>query len=231
MWPILSPPDHYADEAETLWQLYNELAPRDPAGPRRLLELGAGGGHMLVHLSQHFQCTAADLSSAMLENCARLVPEARRVVADMRELRLGELFDVVLIHDAIDYMRSTEDVQAALATAAAHLAPGGVLFVAPTYIRDNFLDGDVAEDSNSDAGLTYFSFVHDPDPNDTEYELILVYLIRNPKTRAVDLIEDRHKCGLFSESHWLTLLTQAGFNATLIEEEKAWTLFAGPKNP
>jgi hypothetical protein len=165
----------------------------------------------------------------MLDNCARLVPEARRIHGDMRDLRVGELFDVVLIHDAIDYMRTAADVRATLATAAAHLAPGGVLFVAPTYTRENFSDGEVADDQSPSAELTYFSYVHDPDPQGTEYELILVYLIRDPGSRQVEVIEDRHRCGLFSEDDWERLLGEAGFDGKLVEDDKAWTLFAGTR--
>ncbi len=212
-----------------MWQTFRHLAPK--ASAPRLLELGAGGGHMLVHLAGHFDCTATDLSERMLENCALLVPSVRRIQADMRQLRLGEHFDVVLVHDAIDYMRSPTDIRAALATAAAHLDPGGVLLLAPTYTRDNFIDGEVADEGDPSQGLTYFSYVHDPNPSDTEYELILIYLIRDKQTRAVEVIEDRHHCGLFAEKEWLTLLAEAGFNARLIEDDKAWTLFAATKRP
>ncbi len=231
LWPVLSPPDHYAEEAATLLELYTQLmpGPRAPAGRPRLLELGAGGGHMLLHLGADFECTATDLSAAMLENCARLVPEARRIQGDMRDLRLEEQFDVVLIHDAIDYMRTAADVRATLATAAAHLKLGGVLFVAPTYTRDNFIDGEVADDQSPNAELTYFSYVHDPDPRGTEYELILLYLIRDPGSRKVEVIEDRHRCGLFSEEKWQELLAEAGFDGGLVEDDKAWTLFAGTR--
>lgn len=211
-----------------MWETYARLAAPRTHRPR-LLELGAGGGHMLAHLVRHFECTASDLSEEMLESCARLVPEARRIRADMRELRLDERFDAVLIHDAVDYMREGADVRATLASAAAHLAPGGVVFVAPTYTRDNFVDGDVAEDSDPESGLTYFSYVHAANRQATQYELILIYLIRQAGQHSVEVIEDRHRCGLFSEAEWVELLEVAGFEAHLIEDDKAWTLFAGTK--
>jgi methyltransferase family protein len=165
----------------------------------------------------------------MLANCARLVPSARRVLGDMRRLRLRERFDAVLIHDAIDYMRTPRDVRAALATAARHLGPRGALFVAPTYTRENFVDGEAEHDADASANLTYLSYVHDPDPNDTEYELVLVYLIRDPETRAVETAVDRHRCGLFSERQWLSFIREAGFSARRVEDDKAWTLFTGSK--
>ena len=230
LWPLLSPPEHYEDEAETLRQLYAQLRGSGPGRPR-LLDLGAGGGHVLWHLVEDFDCTASDLSPAMLELCARLVPSARCVVGDMRSLRLGERFDAVLIQDAIDYMTTAADVRAALATAAAHLEPGGVLFVAPTYTSDNFVDADAEHDADESGNLTYLSYVHDPDPKDTSYELVLVYLLRSPETRALDVTVDRHHCGLFSQRDWLEFLSEAGFSARVVEDDKAWTLFAGSKNP
>jgi len=228
LWPILSPPEHYEDEAETLRQLYAELGRARSQRPR-LLDLGAGGGHLLAQLAGDFDCTASDLSPAMLELCARLVPGARRVVGDMRNLRLGEVFDAVIIQDAVDYMRTAADVRAALATASAHLGPGGVLFVAPTYTSDNFVDADAEHDADESGNLTYLSYVHDPDPTDTEYELVLVYLLRDAATRGVDVTVDRHRCGLFSEQEWLGFLAEAGFAARAVEDDKAWTLFVGTK--
>jgi SAM-dependent methyltransferase len=229
LWPILSPPEHYEAEAETLRQLYARFGRSGPPVPR-LLDLGAGGGHLLAQLAGEFDCTASDLSPAMLELCSRLVPGARRVVGDMRSLRLGERFDAVLIQDAVDYMRTPADVRAALATAAAHLEPGGVLFVAPTYTSDNFVDADAEHDADESGDLTYLSYVHDPDPSDTEYELVLVYLLRDAATRGVEVTVDRHRCGLFSEHDWLELLAEAGFSAQSVEDDKAWTLFVGTKN-
>lgn len=228
LWPVLSPPEHYAEEADTLRELYASLAQPVPRPPR-LLELGAGGGHLLAHLSEDFDCTASDLSPAMLELCARLVPSARRVLGDMRTLRLEERFDVVLIQDAVDYMRTPADVQAALATAAAHLEPGGTVFVAPTYTRDNFAPGEAEHDADPSGNLTYLSYVHASNPASTEYELVLVYLIRDPARCSVDVSVDRHRCGLFSEREWLGFMRDAGFAAQRAEDDKAWTLFAGTK--
>lgn len=227
IWPLLSPPEHYAAEAATLARYYRRLkkSPKRQARPR-LLELGAGGGHVLSHLSRSFECTAVDASPAMLESCRKLVPEVRVVSADMRSCRLGEQFDLVLILDAIDYMSTKADARAALKTAAAHLAPGGVLFVAPTYTRETFVDGETASDDLSSHGLAYLSQVHDANPRDSRYELILVYLVRSAQ-RRVELIEDRHVCGLFSQSDWLQMLNAAGFDARRLGDDRAWSLFGG----
>jgi SAM-dependent methyltransferase len=231
LWPLLSPPESYSDEAASLVRHYARLRGR-PRGVRpSLLDLGAGGGHVIHHLAERFDCTAVDHSPAMLRQCAELVPEAERVLADLRKVRLERRYDVVLLHDAADYMLSSADVRAALRTAAAHLEPGGVLFVAPTYTREDFSDGEFAQDgaATAEAHVQYSSLVHDANPKDTRYELVLVYMIHDLVRRRVRVIEDRHQCGLFARSDWLELLDAAGFDMRHAPDDNPWTLFAGTK--
>lgn len=228
LWPLLSPPEHYAGEAATIRGVIEQKlgsAQRKPV--RRVLELGAGGGHTLYYLTERYETVAVDLSEPMLANCRRLNPETRTVRGDMRSVRLGEMFDVVLIHDAIDYLTSEAELAAALDTAAAHLEPGGLLLVAPTYLRESFEEYETELEQNGDdaLALTYLSYVHDPDPSDDTFELILVYLICDVAgDRSVRVVEDRHTCGLFSAATWRRLISEAGFSCEQREEE-AWTLF------
>ncbi len=249
LWPHLSPPEHYTAEAALLNEL---IAERLGPGPKRILELGAGGGHTLVHLAQDsgrvgiHECVAVDLSEPMLANCRALIPGIEAVAADMRDVRLGRTFDVVLVHDAIDYLLSPGDVAKTLTTVHEHLVAGGLAVIAPTYTHETFVDGEVADDgttgrqgSDEDGGaaeVTYFTYVHDPDPADDTFEMILLYLIRDPETRQVETVEDRHTLGLFPHGVWLDLIAEAGFAAEYVEQgdddgedEAAWALFVGIK--
>ena len=239
LWPHLSPPSHYVTEAALLNEL---IAERLGPGPKRVLELGAGGGHTLVHLSAlgtgEHDCTAVDLSEPMLANCRALIPGVDTVVGDMRTVRLGREFNVVLIHDAIDYLLTPEDVGRTLETVREHLVPGGLAFIAPTYTHETFVDGEVADDGTTTDSeeVTYFTYVHDPDPADDVFEMILLYLIRDAQTRRVELVEDRHTLGLFEHGAWLEMIAEAGFKAEYVEQgdedredEAAWALFLGTK--
>jgi SAM-dependent methyltransferase len=227
LWPHLSPPEHYAQESEELRELIDQALGEPPAGQRwSLLELGAGGGHSIVHLKEHFDCTASDLSPQMLAHCNKLNPNVPTVEGDMRTLRLDKPFDAVLICDAIDYMTTRADAVASLQTIAAHLRPGGVALFAPTYTHETFNDGEVADDGTTipgiagDDDLTYFSFVHDPIPTDTQFEMILLYLIRDSETRQVQTIEDRHTCGIFSIADWQAMAAEAGLVAEALAQEQ-----------
>ena len=136
LWPLMSPPDEYRDEAR-----YWRRALRDRLGPGRLriLDLGAGGGHNLHHLAGEFDATAVDLSEEMLAHSRRLNPGVAHHAGDMRTVRLGETFDAVLVHDAIAYMTTEADLRAVFATARAHLRPDGLLIVAPDYYAETFV--------------------------------------------------------------------------------------------
>jgi SAM-dependent methyltransferase len=235
LWPMLSPVEHYEAEADVLRGLIG--AHFDDVGETilSLLELGVGGGHTLVHLADEYECTAVDLSETMLANCRALIPQAELVIGDMRSVRLNKAFDVVFIHDAIDYMLSEDDVRRTLETVAVHLKPGGLCVIAPTYTRETFIDGDVADDGTTTDSeeLTYFTYIHDPDPADDTFEMILLYLIRDLETRKVELVEDRHTCGLFSEEQWVAWMRDAGFEARQLDADtkgEPWTLFVGVKS-
>ena len=131
LWPIISPPQEYVSEARYFRDvILEELGP----GRHTLLELGVGGGHNLSHLTVDFDCTAVDLSLDMLALSEGLNPGVPHWEGDMRYVRLGKIFDVVLIHDAASYILTEEDLQNTFATAAVHLRLGGVFMVAPSKI-------------------------------------------------------------------------------------------------
>jgi len=234
LWPLLSPPSDYAAEAHDVRRILTDhLAEHPPAQGDRpaLLELGAGGGHTIHHLTDDFHCTALDIAEPMLANCRALNPAVDTIVGDMRTVRLERTFDAVLVHDAVDYMTSEHDARAAIDTAAAHLRPGGVALIAPTYTRENFENQQTETDQRTADGrtLTYLCYVHDPDPHDSTFELVLVYLIRDAQGE-LRIEHDRHTCGLFDAQTWLRLMDAAGFDVTEDQAEASpWTLFVGVK--
>ncbi len=208
LWPLMSPPDHYEDEARH-WLC--ELRSRLPPGRRRILDLGSGGGHHLHPLSAEFDATAVDLSEAMLDHSRRLNPAVLHHIGDMRSVRLGEAFDAVLIHDAISYMTTEADLQAVFATARAHLRPGGLLIVAPDDYTETFTPPSVEHRTTRDAEteLTYVEYSTDLDPTDTAIETTYVYFIKRNGKLQVEV--DNHVTGMFPIATWQRLLTEAGF--------------------
>jgi SAM-dependent methyltransferase len=215
-WPLLSPPEEYVEEAA---DLLPRLTRHLPEGPATLLELGCGGGSLAFHLKQRFRLTLTDLAPAMLAVSRAINPECEHLLGDMRSLRLGRRFDVVLIHDAITYMTEPADVVAALVTAAVHCRPGGTVAVLPDFVRENFVaDTDHGGRDGSDGrGLRYMDWVWDPDPADDTYVVDYAFLLR-AADGGVTVAHDRHLEGLFARSRWLEWFGAAGLSAEIFPD-------------
>jgi SAM-dependent methyltransferase len=226
-WPLVSDPAEYAEEAASFLKLFGA----DSAGAKRaLLELGSGGGNLASHLRRDFALTLCDLSPAMLEVSRALNPELEHVHGDMRTVRLGRVFDCVLIHDAVMYLTTAGDVRAALATAAAHCKPGGILVVAPDAVRESFAPytDHGGHDGDDGRGARYLEWVRDPDPGDTTFETLYTLVLRDADG-ALRVELDRHVEGLFAERDWLAWLDEAGFGARVVVDAWDRHVFAGTR--
>ena len=214
LWPAISPPEDYALEA-VHWR--RALRERLGPGRHRLLELGVGGGHNLSHLTAEFDATAVDISPKMLDLSRHLNPTVEHYLGDMRTFRLpGQEFNAVLIHDAICYMLTEDDLRAAFATARAHLRPGGLFLVAPDLVRDTFQPGMRLQWSTQRNGVVIVTeeTVYDPDPADTTVESHFTYTITERGARRVE--RDIHVTGIFPIATWMSLLEETGFTAERI---------------
>lgn len=209
LWPAMSPPAEYAEEAAHWRSLL-----RETLGPGRhpILELGVGGGHNLSHFAAEFAPVAVDLSEAMLAHSRRLNPTVEHHVGDLRSVRLGRRFRAVLIHDAISHMLTEGDVLAALETAGAHLEPGGLLLAAPDRFEDSFRAPEIDRGQGRADGLlvTYFEYTHRPQPGVPGVETLLTYVIEQGGSVQVEL--DRMHTGLFALDTWKRSFAQAGFS-------------------
>ncbi len=124
--------------------LYDLVAPRDPAmerfyvdaagGPgQRVLDLACGSGRFTVPFAE---CGAlvvgGDLSETMLARARAAATErgvsAEFVQLDMRDFVLGRHFDAIVIAaNSLLHLHSRADFARAFATIRQHLAPGGRL--------------------------------------------------------------------------------------------------------
>jgi SAM-dependent methyltransferase len=162
----------------------------------------------------------------MLRQSRAINPECEHVAGDMRTLRLGRRFDAVLVHDAVMYLTSAEDLRAAMATAFMHLRPGGVAVFAPDAVRETWKPATDHGGHDGDDGraLRYLEWTHDPDPSDTTIVTDFAIIVREVDGTA-RVVQDRHVEGLFPRATWLALLGQAGFEVRCVEDRWERDLF------
>ena len=210
-WQLVSPTEDYADEAAFFGELFQA------ENANTVLELGSGGGNVAWFLKKHFTLTLTDISGMMLAESKQQNSELEHIEGDMRVLRLGRMFDGVLIHDAIMYMTSEEDLRAAMVTAYEHCKPGGVVVIAPDWVAETFRPKTTHEGGDAGRrGVRYLEWTWDADPNDTKvnYEFILAL----KENDEISTVVDRQVVGLFPRATWLRLLEDVGFEAEVVED-------------
>jgi trans-aconitate methyltransferase len=226
-WPLLSAPEEYAEEATTYAHLLRDASQGDV---RSVLELGSGGGNNASYLKKRFEMTLVDLSEDMLEVSRRLNPECEHVQGDMRSIRLDRTYDAVFVHDAIAYITTIGDLKAVFNTVGAHLQKGGVALFCPDHVRETFEEStDHGGRNDGRRGLRYLEWTWDPDPSDTQHLTDFAYLLRD-EDGHIEVVRDRHVCGLFAEAQWIEALREAGFEArgvpvTFTDEDREWIVF------
>ncbi len=215
-WPLLSPPEDYAEEAEFFLNLFRQYSTHPP---RSLLELGSGGGNTASHLKHDIDLTLSDLSPEMLEISRKLNPECAHVEGDMRAIQLDRTFDGVFVHDAVMYMTSLTDLTAVVTTAFFHCAPGGVAIFSPDCTRESFkTESQHGGSDNAERSLRYLEWSWDPDPTDCTFITDYTVVTRegHGETRVS---QERHEMGLFSRTEWTDVLTKAGFRVTVVPDK------------
>lgn len=210
LWPFVSPPEHYEEEVATFVARFRRHGVPDGAS---ILHLGSGGGSIDWHLARLYEVTGVDRSGAMIRHASSLNPGVTYLEGDLRTIRLGRRFDAVLLHDAIAYMTSVQALEEAYATAAAHLAPGGVLVTIPEQLRDTLRLGRtrISVRRRGDREVTLYETDHDADPRDHVFETVFVFVIRESGTTRVEA--DLHINGVFELDEFLGALDRAGFDA------------------
>jgi SAM-dependent methyltransferase len=209
-WPVISPPAEYADDGAVI----NAIFAAADLPVSTVLDLGAGGGHVALHVKAGRSLTLVDLSPDMLAVSAHANPDCEHVEGDMRTIRIGRQFDAVLVHDAIDYVTSQHDLERVIRTAYAHCRPGGLAVFVPDHTAETFRAGTGGGGGQDGTGrrASFRERTSDPVPDDdwilAEYEFTL-----RAADGTVRVVPEAHRLGSFGKDTWLRLLRAAGFAA------------------
>ena len=207
-YPLLDPRDDHADEAELYRSVFGDS--------RTLLELGSGAGNAAFFLSRWYEVTLCDLSESMLALSRSANPKCEHVLGDMRSVRLDRTFDAVLVHDALSYLTTRDDLRATIETVFIHLGEGGVAIFAPDDFRETFEESsELHVGEHEGRSLRCIEWFWDPDPSDDTGVVDYVFALREgDETRVV---HDRHVIGVFPRSVWIELFEDIGFEVSTIE--------------
>ncbi len=199
---------------------------------KTLLHLGCGSGCIDHHLKGQFIITGVDLSEKMLESARLKNPECEYIQGDMRDVRVDRLFDVVIIPESIDYMRSEEDIVQAFSNAGRMLNKDGFLMVMVGYDPEQFPQNrtTVEQVTSNGTELTFIENNYTNYPYSNSFEATFIFMIRDKGKPQIML--DVHTLGLFGKEVWKNGMKKAGLDTEIItdpyleeiEQEGSWLL-------
>ena len=159
-------------------------------------------------LRRWYAVEGLDLDAELIAVARERLGDARLTVADMTSFDLGRRFDAVTcLFSAIGYVGTVEKLGEAIASMAAHLAPGGVLVVEPWLEPDVWI-----------AGQTHLLTVDEPELklarmtlSGREGKLAIMdfsYLVGT--SAGVEHFTERHEAALFTDDEYRHAFLAAG---------------------
>jgi SAM-dependent methyltransferase len=130
-----------------------------------LLDVACGTGKSFVPmLERGYAVSGCDISPAMVAEARLKAPAAEIVVADMRDLPWSRRFDLITcMDDAVNYLLTPEDLQAAIRSMAWALRPNGILIFDSNTLATYRTD--FAETFEVEAGGTRFHWQGEASPD------------------------------------------------------------------
>lgn len=193
----------YAAEVDYI----RKLIERERPGSHTLLDFGCGTGrHDFLLSDLGYRVTGVDMSPTMLKIASAEASKRREssssggpptfIQGDVRSVRLGERFDVVIsLFHVMSYQATNEDLLAALQTLREHATPGGLVLFDAWYgpavlserpaIRVKRLRSDDS-DMTRLAEPTLF-------PNENLVDVAYQILIRDRATQRTQELRETHR--------------------------------------
>lgn len=207
--------DH-AGEARALLGVADDLGVR----PTSLLDVACGTGQ---HLAA-FHDVVEDVAG--LDHAPRMVALARERLpddvplrhGDMRRFDLGRSFDLVTcLFSSIGHVRDEADLDAAIASMARHVAPGGALLVEPWLTPDAVLPA--AEGASGhvhlDTARTEDGVVARVSRSQRRGDVLVVeFGWAVADAAGVHTVEESFRMPLFTRERYLTAVVGAGLEAS-----------------
>jgi ubiquinone/menaquinone biosynthesis C-methylase UbiE len=96
--------------------------------PASVLDAGCGTGRVAIELARRgLEAVGVDADSSMIATARQRSPELEWFVADLTELELGRIFDVVVMAGKVPLFTRLGTQGALVAGCARHVNPGGAL--------------------------------------------------------------------------------------------------------
>ncbi|HKO38095.1 MAG TPA: class I SAM-dependent methyltransferase [Solirubrobacterales bacterium] len=195
----------------------NAIAAQALPGAQDLLDVGCGTGRHLEVLGNWYRGEGLDINPMMLERTHARCPQIPLHEADMRTFDFDRSYDVVTcLFSAIGHVETAEAMRRSIARMTAHLRSPGLLILEPWFTPENFWDGHLAANFQSESE-TKLAWMYRQRREGLMAVLDIHYLVGGEG--QPEYIRERQDLGLFTPAEMAAAFADAGLEASYRESE------------
>jgi ubiquinone/menaquinone biosynthesis C-methylase UbiE len=203
----------YLDEAV---RLQNLIIKYSESGGNTLLDVGCGTGLHLKHLKDDFSCTGVDISKSMLKIARKNAKGATFKEADMKTLKLGKQFDVIIcLLSSIGYVKTAASLEKTIKNFSMHLKKGGLVLIEPSHAKSAYVSGEprITTHNGKDAKIARVNFTKIRQAT----AVLNMHILISERGKDAKYFVDKHELGLFGINNTLRIMKAAGLKSKYLK--------------
>jgi ubiquinone/menaquinone biosynthesis C-methylase UbiE len=203
----------YLDEAVRLQNLIIKYL---ESGGNSLLDVACGTGLHLKHLKDDFLCTGVDVSKGMLKIARKNAKGVTFKEADMKTMRLGKQFDVILcLLSSIGYVKTAASLEKTIWNFSKHLKKGGLALIEPSHTKSAYVNGEprITTYDGKEAKIARLNYT-----NFRQATAVLnMHILIAERGKDAKYFVDKHELGLFGINNTLRVMKAAGLKSKYLK--------------
>jgi ubiquinone/menaquinone biosynthesis C-methylase UbiE len=203
----------YLDEAV---RLQNLIIKYSESVGNSLLDVACGTGLHIKYLKDDFSCTGVDVSRAMLKIARKNVKGVTFKEGDMRTLRLGKQFDVIIcLLSSIGYVRTAARLEKTIQNFSKHLKKGGLALIEPSHAKSAYVSGEprITTYDGREVKIARVNWT-----NFRQATAVLnMHILIAERGKEPKYFVDKHELGLFGINSTLRIMKAGGLKSKYLQ--------------